>query len=108
MWKDGRYSTEEYRRYWNMVMHHRRRVQGGPALTKKMIQRVYEDNIKFYGTLTCYLCEKEVCFGEDSIDHKVPLSRGGTNAYSNLAIAHRSCNCKKNSKTKEEYDAHVI
>jgi 5-methylcytosine-specific restriction endonuclease McrA len=30
-----------------------------------------------------------------SIDHKVPLARGGTNALSNLQLAHLGCNTRK-------------
>lgn len=69
----------------------------------KTIQRVYEDNIKKYGTLTCYLCYKPIEFKQDSIEHKTPLSRGGNNDYDNLAIAHKICNSRKNIKTEAEY-----
>lgn len=72
-------------------------------LTKKTIQQVYEDNIKNCGTLTCYLCLQPIPFGDDHLEHKIPLSRGGSNARDNLDIAHRSCNCKKNNKTEAEY-----
>ena len=37
------------------------------------------------------------------IEHRIPLSRGGTNWPSNLIPACRSCNCKKNTKTEKEY-----
>ena len=67
------------------------------------IQKVYEDNIKKYGTLTCYLCLKRIKFGDDNLEHKTPLSRGGTNGYKNLAIAHESCNKRKYNKTELEY-----
>ncbi len=77
-------------------------------LTVAKIQMVYEDNIKKYGTLTCYLCEKPISFGKDSLEHKTPLSRGGTNAYENLAIAHLSCNHKKKNKTLEEYRMKIL
>ncbi len=72
-------------------------------LTKKTIQIVYEDNIKKYGTLTCYLCEKPIIFGDDTLEHKIPICRNGTNDYYNLDIAHRSCNSRKNKLTEEEY-----
>ncbi len=72
-------------------------------LTLEKIQLIYEDNIKKYGTLTCYLCLKTISFRKDCLEHKIPLSRGGTNEYNNLAIAHRSCNNKKNCKTEKEY-----
>ena len=72
-------------------------------ITGKIIQMFYEDNIKKYGTLTCYLCLTAIEFGEDTLDHKVSASRGGTNEYENLEIAHSICNTKKSSKTVEEY-----
>jgi len=72
-------------------------------LSIQTIQRVYEDNIKKFGTLTCEYCLKPIEFGKDTLDHRIPLSRGGTNAYSNLAIACLHCNCKKFTKTEEEF-----
>lgn len=75
----------------------------GGYIDVKIIQTVYEDNIKKYGTLTCYLCLKPIVFKKDSLEHKIPLSRDGTNEYNNLAIAHISCNAKKHNKTEEEY-----
>ena len=77
-------------------------------LTIQTIQRVYEDNIKQYGTLTCYLCLKSIEFRQDSLEHRIPLSRGGDNEYNNLKIAHRSCNCKKGIKTEEEYRKEIL
>ena len=53
--------------------------------------------------MTCYLCEKPIEFKQDSIDHKIPLSRGGDNDFENLAISHLSCNRKKHNQTETEY-----
>ncbi len=78
------------------------RKQGG-LLTVETIKRVYKDNIKKYGVLTCIYCLKSIQLRQDSLEHKYPLSKGGTNEYDNLAIAHRSCNCRKNNKTEEEF-----
>ena len=78
-------------------------MKGGGELSIRQIQMVYEDNIKKYGTLTCYLCLKPVEFKKDHLEHKIPLSRGGTNEYNNLAISCQSCNCKKYKKTEQEY-----
>lgn len=79
----------------------RRRAIG--YISYKTIQQIYEENIKHYGTLTCYLCSKSIVFGDDTLDHIFPIARGGTNDKSNLAVAHRSCNSRKNTKTLEEY-----
>lgn len=72
-------------------------------LTLATLQLVYEDNIKKYGTLTCYLCLKPIPFSEDSLDHKIAASKGGTNDYNNLGVAHKLCNNKKRTKTDDEY-----
>lgn len=85
---------------------YKHRVRGAGELTPKTIQLVYEDNIKRYGTLTCYLCIEPIIFGADNLEHKQPLSRGGTNEYNNLAVSCHRCNCKKNNKTLEEYLKH--
>lgn len=79
-----------------------RRSQEG-KITKAVLQLLYEDNIKKYGTLTCYLCLKNIEFGKDNIEHKIPISRGGNNLYNNLSISCKSCNCKKRIRTLEEY-----
>ena len=47
---------------------------------------------------TCYLCGELIRVGTGTRDHVVPLSRGGTNDWSNLRPAHRWCNSKKGSK----------
>ena len=84
------------------VKHKRRLLESD--LTKETVQMVYEDNIKQHGTLTCILCNKPIAFGEDSLEHKTPLSRGGTNAYENLGVSHLKCNLKKNRRTLEEWN----
>ncbi len=72
-------------------------------LKLKTVQKVYEDNIKKFGTLTCYLCEEPIEFGKDHLEHKIPLSREGTNDYENLAVACQKCNCSKGNRTEIEY-----
>jgi 5-methylcytosine-specific restriction endonuclease McrA len=39
----------------------------------------------------------------DTVDHKQPLSRGGSNEWWNLTAACRSCNSRKHNKTVEEF-----
>lgn len=50
----------------------------------------------------CAYCEVPL-FGVYHVDHMTPLSRGGSNDWSNLAITCPSCNLRKNAKTTEEY-----
>lgn len=98
-----RYGEEhrvEIRRYTQARDAYRRT---GLPLPLKILQKIYELNIKKFGTLTCYLCQKHILFGEDSLEHKIPIERGGDNSENNLEIAHLKCNKQKHSKTAEEY-----
>ena len=93
-------NPEKVKKY-NQIKRTRQRKAG--YLSVNIIQVVYEDNIKKYGTLTCILCNKPIEFGQDSLEHLQPISRGGTNEYNNLAIAHRKCNAQKTDRTLEEW-----
>lgn len=51
----------------------------------------------------CGICKKFIeQFHEKSIDHVLPVSRGGTHTWDNVQLAHRICNSVKNNKTMEE------
>ncbi len=102
-WKNGLWYGEKKKktkRLFNLWAGRKRR---GGKLLLSIIQSVYEDNIKQYGTLTCYLCLKPIVFGKDHLDHKIPISRGGKNEYENLAVACQKCNLRKYNKTDEEF-----
>jgi 5-methylcytosine-specific restriction endonuclease McrA len=98
--------TKEYKKFYRLRNRTMRKSVG--KLLIKTIQLVYEDNIKKYSTLTCYLCLKPIKFGNDHLEHKTPLSRGGTNAKNNLDIACQKCNNKKYNKTEKEYRRFLI
>jgi 5-methylcytosine-specific restriction endonuclease McrA len=49
----------------------------------------------------CYYCDKFLT--EYHIDHKIPVSRGGSNDISNIALACPRCNQSKNNKTDTEF-----
>jgi len=88
---------------WRGAFYAARRRAFDKALKRSTVQSVYEDNIKRNGTLTCVLCSKPISFGEDSLEHLTPLSRGGSNDFENLDIAHLHCNRRKYTKTLEEW-----
>lgn len=52
----------------------------------------------------CYYCKRPIVFAYH-IDHKVPISRGGNNNISNIALACPDCNLRKFTKTAEEFIA---
>jgi 5-methylcytosine-specific restriction endonuclease McrA len=72
-------------------------------LTRAIIQLVYESNIKLFGRLTCYLCEKPIEFRKSHLEHKTPISRGGGNNFDNLGVACGFCNISKHNQTVEEF-----
>ena len=76
-------------------------------ITTKILQSIFESNIKKHGTLTCYLCLFPIIFGDDSVDHKIPISRGGLNVEENIGITHKRCNSRKLNKNPEEYMAYI-
>jgi len=51
----------------------------------------------------CAYCGVARTWKNVSRDHKIPLSRGGTNDIRNIVPACRSCNVKKNARTPEEF-----
>ena len=44
----------------------------------------------------CGICGEPVARDEESLDHVVPLARGGEHSYANVQLAHLSCNKRKN------------
>lgn len=84
-----------------------RKIKGALVDKDITLQRLYERD---HGV--CYLCG-EVCDWDDkeerdgtiicgnrypSIDHVVPLSRGGEHSWQNVRLAHRICNTRKGAK----------
>lgn len=53
----------------------------------------------------CYLCGKETDRDDRTLDHVVPLRRGGKHIPSNCRVAHRRCNSKKGAKLVSEIDS---
>uniref|UniRef100_A0A6M3JLV8 Putative homing endonuclease n=1 Tax=viral metagenome TaxID=1070528 RepID=A0A6M3JLV8_9ZZZZ len=51
----------------------------------------------------CAYCGCELTSDTITIDHQIPLIRGGTNYIDNLVPSCQSCNSKKGTKTAEEY-----
>ena len=51
----------------------------------------------------CGICGSPVNFDDMTVDHIIPLSRGGTNAMDNLRLACRTCNRSKGNLSDEEF-----
>ncbi len=46
----------------------------------------------------CFYCNAQLTFNESTLDHVIPLSKGGSNRIENLVLACSDCNQKKDNK----------
>jgi 5-methylcytosine-specific restriction endonuclease McrA len=51
----------------------------------------------------CAYCGTDLDTAKVHLDHMTPLSRGGEHVLNNLQYTCKSCNCRKETKTHEEY-----
>lgn len=51
----------------------------------------------------CYLCNESMSFREATIDHVIPLAKGGADDISNYKLTHPKCNLEKGNMLLEVY-----
>ena len=56
----------------------------------------------------CGICGKFVPFDAFTVDHIIPLAKGGTNAMENLQCAHSWCNLVKGNFLREELTRKLV
>lgn len=73
---------------------HRRRalLRGVPSEMVRIEFLVVRDRAK------CQICGKAKGAGKWSIDHILPVSKGGANTYANTRLAHLICNVRRNNR----------
>jgi 5-methylcytosine-specific restriction endonuclease McrA len=94
--------TRQYRPELERLKAAKRRTQkraGGGRLSKNIITLLLEAQ---QGLCAC--CKTPLS-GAFHLDHKIPLSRGGTNTDDNVQLLLPSCNLRKYTMTQEEFDA---
>lgn len=53
----------------------------------------------------CAICGKKIRDFEDlTVDHIIPLAKGGKNTIENCQLAHKSCNSYKNDNLPDDYE----
>lgn len=55
----------------------------------------------------CYFCAKKVAYKDLSMDHLVPLARGGRSTKNNLVPACKDCNNRKKSMMPLEWEEYL-
>jgi 5-methylcytosine-specific restriction endonuclease McrA len=78
---------------------HRRRAA---LLKSPVIERVDLRVIAWRDRYRCYLCGRALTRKQVTLDHVIPLSRGGAHTADNLKVACLSCNCRKGSRLLSE------
>lgn len=56
----------------------------------------------------CYYCNRKLDDTNRTIDHKIPLARGGANTPANKVLACQSCNIQKGDLTPDEFELYKI
>lgn len=69
---------------------------------RKIFSDYEKKTIYANGNGRCGICGKPIDFDDMTVDHKIPLSKGGTNEFSNLQPACHCCNLIKNNLTMSE------
>jgi 5-methylcytosine-specific restriction endonuclease McrA len=62
---------------------------------------VYYDEIYERDEGICQLCYQPVTYAKGTMDHKIPIGKGGPHIKSNVQLAHYGCNHQKGSKVHE-------
>ncbi len=55
----------------------------------------------------CYYCERKVTFSELTMDHLVPLARGGRSTKDNLVPSCKDCNNRKKNMLPLEWEEYL-
>lgn len=88
-WKGGITQDKDYRS-WIKNKHNRLKILAEGNFTWKEWE-----NLKRKHNYTCVICGKREPKIKLTIDHIIPISRGGTNWISNIQPLYKSCNSKK-------------
>ncbi|OGG99808.1 MAG: HNH endonuclease [Candidatus Lambdaproteobacteria bacterium RIFOXYD1_FULL_56_27] len=75
------------------------------AKARELRQSQWWKNLRGQGV--CYYCKKKVHPSELTLDHKIPLSRGGKSVKGNLVAACKECNNKKKYLLPVEWEDFV-
>jgi len=65
-------------------------------------------NILWRDENTCQYCETQLNESNQTLDHVLPVSRGGKHEWTNLVACCRKCNAKKANRTPDEANMQLL
>lgn len=68
-------------------------------------ERIYRDIVWRRDSGICHICGESCQMNSWHLDHIIPLSRGGTHTYDNVAVSHPICNIRKKDKLPNSCEA---
>jgi 5-methylcytosine-specific restriction endonuclease McrA len=74
------------------------------SLNSKIKQTIRKKIVKKKGNLCCF-CRKSMKKSETTLEHVVPISKGGTNAQRNLKLSCSGCNNQRGDMDFDEFMA---
>lgn len=97
------------KRYQTAIRRHNRHGYNCAPPTRKALKEVVTE--AYNNGMICPICGQEMVYettGSNdrmmTLEHIMPLSRGGDQSRSNLIMICRECNCAKGSMTVDEYE----
>ena len=76
----------------------RRKVPGSVQKNRQKVRKqLWEESSK------CFYCKIDLLFKESTLDHKIPISKGGSEKIENFVLACRKCNKEKADIPFEEF-----
>jgi 5-methylcytosine-specific restriction endonuclease McrA len=93
-------TAEEKRAYDKRYQEaHRTEISARRAILKgATVEKIDRGQVYLRDNGICGICNLPVPLHEVTLDHIIPLARGGEHSYRNIQLAHRSCNSSKGSK----------
>ncbi len=93
--------SRELNRKWREANRDKAREIGDRRRAKKraaMVEKVNRAVVTVRDKGICGICFLPVAPQDISLDHIIPLSKGGEHSYSNVQLAHRRCNSAKGNR----------
>lgn len=69
-------------------------TRGAPNAERFTLDEIYERDGRI-----CHLCSKPVDRQQATMDHVIPVTKGGPHTRANVKLAHRGCNTRKGNRT---------